>query len=126
MKCFSKKPDNPKSKIRWIEKVTQQDIDTLPLILIGLNYQNYFPKSLHVVPSELRRENPGMAFFKSLFSKRWLGSGVKEVRTQSELVNVVQYKYDEIYNDCRDFSYSPISSNLDEIEHMGFQYDEVF
>ena len=116
MKCFSKKPDNPKSKIKWIEKVTQQDIDTLPLILVGLNYQNYFPKSVNTVPSDLRKENPGMAFFKSLFSKKWLGSGVKEVKSQSELVNVVQYKYDEIYNDCRDFSHPPVQVGVSSLE----------
>ena len=78
MRCFSKKPDNPKSKIRWIEKVTQQYIDTLPLILLGLNYQNYFPKSVNVVPSDLCNENPGMAFFKSLFSKNGLDLELKK------------------------------------------------
>ena len=49
MNCF-KKPENSKSKIKEIEKVTQQDIDTLPLILVGLNYQKYFPKSVSILP----------------------------------------------------------------------------
>ena len=38
------------------------------------------------------------------------------MRSQSDLVNVVQYKYDEIYNDCRDFSHPPVQVGVSSLE----------
>ena len=42
MDCF-KKGMGQKGKSRWIEKITEEDINTLPLILLGLNYQILLP-----------------------------------------------------------------------------------
>ena len=35
-----------KGKSKWIEKITEEDISSLPLILLGLNYQKYFPHEI--------------------------------------------------------------------------------
>ena len=45
MDCF-KKGMSQKGKTKWIEKITQEDINSLPLILLGLNYQKYFPHEI--------------------------------------------------------------------------------
>ena len=33
-----------RGKSNWVDYISKEDIDTLPLILMGLNYRNYFPQ----------------------------------------------------------------------------------
>ena len=33
-----------RSKSNWVDSISKEDIDTLPLILLGLNYRKYFPQ----------------------------------------------------------------------------------
>ena len=125
--------------------VTEEPINTLPLILLGLNYQKYFPRE---VPKEafsktFQKTNPGMAFFTSQFSNKTLASGIKEVDSKLSLVNMVNYKlteYNEIKEEPKEFCQLPVkveilpsndsdsteetsvhevtSTNLDEIEKI--------
>ena len=102
MDCF-KKGMGQRGKSRWIEKITEEDINTLSLILLGLNYQKYFPRE---VPKEafsktFQKTNPGMAFFTSQFSNKTLASGIKEVDSKLGLVNMVNYKLTE-YNKIKE------------------------
>ena len=112
MECF-KKGMGQKGRTRWIERITEEDINTLPLILLGLNYQKYFP---HEVPKEafsktFQKTNPGMAFFTSQFSNKTLASGIKEVDNNMSLVHMVNYKpteYNEIKEEPKEFCQLPV------------------
>ena len=33
-----------RTKKKWVDPISKEDIDTLPLILLGLNYRKYFPQ----------------------------------------------------------------------------------
>ena len=93
MDCF-KKGMSQKGKTKWIEKITQEDINSLPLILLGLNYQKYFPHEIskEVFSKTFQNTNPGISFFTSQFSNKTLASGIKEVDNNLGLVNMVHYK----------------------------------
>ena len=69
MECFRKNMSK-KGKTKLIKKITQEDIYSLPLILLGLNYQKYFPHEIskEVFSKSFQNMNPGMAFFTSQFS----------------------------------------------------------
>ena len=116
MDCF-KKCMGPKGKSRLIEKITEEDINSLPLILLGLNYQKYFPCEIskEVFSKSFQNTNPGMAFFTSQFSNKALASGIKEVDSQLSLVNMVSYKlieYNEIKEEPKDFCQPPIKVEI--------------
>ena len=101
MECF-RKGMSTKGRTKWIEKITQEDINSLPLILLGLNYQKYFP---HEISKEVFRKsfqniNPRIAFFTSQFSNKTLASGIKEVDNNLDLVNMIHYKVTE-YNEIK-------------------------
>ena len=68
MECF-KKYQGQKGKARWIGKITEEDINKLPLILLGLNYQKYFPREIPKsnFTKSFQKANPGMAFFTSIY-----------------------------------------------------------
>ena len=142
MECFMKK-ETKKVKNSYIDKITQQDIDTLPLILLGVNYQKLFPDPEKPC-KRIADKSPNIGFFRSQFSNKLLVSGVKEVESPQEIVNNVHYRYNEVFEDNRDFSAPPIKvefspsqdiddsqvervlkgidiSNLDEIEQAVFQ-----
>ena len=73
MNCF-KKGMSQKGKTKWIERITQEDMSSLPLILLGLNYQKYFPHEIskEVFSKTFQNANPGMAFLPaSLVTKHW-------------------------------------------------------
>ena len=105
-----------KGKTKWVEKITQEDINSLPLILLGLNYQKFFP---HVVPNEVfnktfQKLNSDMDLFTSQFTNKTLTSGIKKADSHSDLVNVFHYKYEyaEVAQDYQDFSHPPIKVNF--------------
>ena len=35
-----------RAKTKWVDPITKDDIDNLPLILLGLNYRKYFPQPI--------------------------------------------------------------------------------
>ena len=112
MDCL-KKYQGGKGKARWIEKITEQDVYTLPLILLGLNYQKYFPRQIpkNNFSRTFQALNPGMAFFTSMFSNKTLASGIKEIDNNLDLINVVNYKlteYNELQEELTEFFQTPI------------------
>ena len=102
-----------KGKTHWIENITEEDINTLPIILLGLNYQKYFPREIPKITfgKDFQRANSGMAFFTSMFSNKTLASGIKEVDDNFDLINIVSYKlteYNELNEEPKEFSQSPV------------------
>ena len=102
-----------KGKAHWIGKITEEDINKLPLILLGLNYQKYFPREIpkSTFTKSFQKANPGMAFFTSMFSNKTLASGIKEMDNNYDLINVVNYKlteYNELKEDSKEFSQPPV------------------
>ena len=79
MECFIN-GENKKFKHSWIEKITQQDINTLPLILLGVNYQKLFPEPEKQC-KRIVNKSPNIRFLRSQFSNKLLVSGVKEVES---------------------------------------------
>ena len=107
-----KKISRSKRKDR-IGKITEKDINKLPLILLGLNYQKYFPREIPktTFTKSFQKANPGMAFFTSMFSNKTLASGIKEIDNNHDLINVVNYKlteYNELKEEFKEFSQSPV------------------
>ena len=102
-----------KGKKHWIEKITENDINTLPLILLVLNYQKYFPQEIpkYRFEKDFQLANSGMAFFTSVFSNKTLASGIKEVDAKFDLINIVNYKlteYNELTEESKEFGQSPV------------------
>ena len=102
-----------KGRTRWIENITEEDINTLPLILLGLHYQKYFSHevSKEVFSKTFQNTNPGMAFFTSQFSNKTLASGIKEVDNNLGLINMIHYKvteYNEIKEESKEFCHPPV------------------
>ena len=63
MECFIN-GESKKFKHSWIEQITQQDINTLPLILLGVIYQKLFPEP----EKQCKRivyKSPNIGFFRS-------------------------------------------------------------
>ena len=117
MDCF-KKQMTKKGKKYWIEQITENDINTLPLILLGLNYQKYFPQEIpkHRFEKDFQLANSGMAFFTSVFSNKTLASGIKEVDIKGDLINLVNYRLTE-YNEFterpkEEFGKSPVKVEI--------------
>ena len=63
------KKNSAKSSIKWIDDVTQEDIDTLPIILVGLNNIKYHPEMvpLDVFTATFKKNHSTMIFYKSHF-----------------------------------------------------------
>ena len=90
-----------RNKERWAHDITQEDVDTLPLILVGLNYSNLFPTPLptEIFGKVMKTKYPNMSFYKSIFTKNTLAAGVKNLGSSySESINLI-YHYQEIQSD---------------------------
>ena len=83
---------------KWIGDVTQEDLGTLPIILVGLNYLKLFPIP---IPKEkfgrlLRAKCPDISFYTSNFTGKTLAAGVYDQKIDdNEIVNRV-YDYQEL------------------------------
>ena len=82
-----------KGQIKWVDPITKDDIDNLPLILLGLNYRKYFPQQVpdNTFTKKFLKNHPDIVFSKSALSGKTMATGIRE----SGLVNVLQFGYHE-------------------------------
>ena len=82
-----------RAKSNWIDPISKEDIDTLPLILLGLNYRKYFPQPVpdKHFSKKFLGQHPDIVFSKSKFTGKTMGTGIRE----SGLVNMIQLGYHE-------------------------------
>ena len=88
---------------KWIGNVIHKDLNTLPLILVGLNYLKYYPTT---APSEsfsqaFKKQCPGMIFYQSRLSDKTIAAGIKEVAEDPGFINLV-YHYEEAIPEITD------------------------
>ena len=104
-----KKNIRHRGKTKWVDTITKEDINSLPLILVGLNYQKYFPVPVPdgLFTRSFKNQNPDLVFSKSQFSNKTVASGVKKAKLHVDLVNMVHYH--EYKEDSGDFSHLPVN-----------------
>ena len=105
-----------RAKTNWVDPVSKEDIDNLPLILLGLNYRKYFPQPVpdKYFTKNFREQHPDIVFSKSKFTDKTMATGIRE----SDLVNIIHYH--EYKGDEEDFTHLPVKvefSPLDRPEH---------
>ena len=105
-----------RGKSNWVDSISKEDIDTLPLILLGLNYRKYFPQPVpdKFFTKKFLDQHPDIVFSKSKFSDKTMATGIRE----SDLVNMIHYH--EYKEDNGDFIHPPVKidlSPLDEPEY---------
>ena len=64
MKTFQKVRSN-KYKNYWVKDITEEDLNTLPIILLGLSDIKLFPIPTDNVPKKLTNDFPHIQFFDS-------------------------------------------------------------
>ena len=57
-----------RAKSNWVEPISKEDIDTLPLILLGLNYRKYFPQPVpeKYFSKKFLEQHPDIVFSRSI------------------------------------------------------------
>ena len=73
----------------WVDSISKEDIDSLPLILLGLNYRKYFPLPVpdKYFSKKFLDQHPDIVFSKSKFTDNTMAKGFRE----SDLVNMIHY-----------------------------------
>ena len=94
LQSIKKKRNNQQ---KMIGNVTQTDLDTLQLILVGLNYLKFhlLVAPLDSFTAAFKKNSPNMVFYKSKFSKRTMAAGIKTVKEKTGVINWV-YDYSEV------------------------------
>ena len=81
--------------VKWVDPITKDDIDNLPLILLGLNYRKHFPQPLpdKLFSRKFLKKHPDIVFSKSALTGKTMATGI-----ESGLINSIQFGYHE-YNE---------------------------
>ena len=114
---YFKKNMCQRGKTKWVETVTKEDINSIPIILVGLNYHKFFPLFVQNVhfSKAFEKQNPDLVFFTSQFSNKTMASQVKKANSHVDLVNRVHYH--EYKEEDDDFIHPPVAiSPLDKPE----------
>ena len=76
MKDFPKHQIHEKTT-HWIGSISQEDIETLPLIILGLNYRQYFPQSVpeSYFTRQFLEQHPQLMFYKSKLTDKIMAAG---------------------------------------------------
>ena len=109
-----------RGKDKWVDSITKEDINSLPLILVGLNYRKYFPVPVpdKFFSKAFMNQHPDIVFTTSQFSNKTMAIGIKKVQSQTDLVNMLHHH--EYKDDSEDFVHPPVKvdfSPLDEPEY---------
>ena len=90
----------------WVDPISKEDIDTLPLILLGLNYRKYFPQPVpeKYFSKKFLEQHPDIVFSRSKFTDKTMATGIRE----SDLVNMIQFGYHEYKEEEGDFIHPPV------------------
>ena len=101
---YFKKHQRHRSKSNWVDSISKEDIDTLPLILLGLNYRKYFPQPVpeNQFSKKFLEKHPDIVFSRSKFTNKTMATGIRE----SDLVNMIHYH--EYKEENGDFIHPPV------------------
>ena len=69
-----------RAKAKWVDPITKDDIDNLPLILLGLNYRKHFPQPVSgsQFSKKFLDKQPDIVFSKSKFSGKTMATRIRE------------------------------------------------
>ena len=119
-----KKDQGKRNHVKWVDPITKDDIDNLPLILLGLNYRKYFPQQItdKRFTQKFFKKHPDMVFSKSALSGKTMATGIKE----SGLVNALQFGYHEYNEDNQNLSHKILKVDFsDSNESMTHQPQDI-
>ena len=104
-----------RTKKKWVDPISKEDIDTLPLILLGLNYRKYFPQPVpdHQFSKKFLDQHPDIVFSKSKFRCKTMATGIRE----SGLVNIFQFGYHEYKEEEGYFIHPPVKVDFSSSDH---------
>ena len=94
--------------VKWVDPITKDDIDNLPLILLGLNYRKHFPQPLpdKLFSRKFLRKHPDIVFSKSALTGKTMATGI-----ESGLINSIQFGYHEYNEDNENPSHKIVKVN---------------
>ena len=78
-----------KYKKFWVSDITEEDLNNLPIILLGLSDIKLFPIPTDKVPNKLLRQFPHIKFFQSKITGRKLAAGMT---TENSIYNRITPK----------------------------------
>merc|ERR1712101_14193 len=119
-----KQGQNQRGHIKWVDPITKDDIDNLPLILLGLNYRKYFPQPVtdKRFTQKFLKKHPDMVFSKSALRGKTMATGIRE----SGLVNVLQFGYHEYNEEDENLSHKIVKVDFsDSNESMTHQPQDI-
>ena len=98
-----------------MDPITKDDIDNLPLILLGLNYRKHFPQPISgsQFSKKFLEKHPDIVFSKSKFSGKTMATGIRE----SGLVNIIQFGYHEYIEEEENFLHNPVKIDFSDSNH---------
>ena len=99
MKTFQNIRSNKYKKF-WVSDITEEDLNNLPIILLGLSDIKLFPIPTDTVPNKLLRQFPHIQFFQSKITGRKLAAGTTtensvDNRITPKPINII-WDYQEI------------------------------
>ena len=118
------KDQSCRNHVKWVDPITKDDIDNLPLILLGLNYRKYFPQPVtdKRFTQKFLKKHPDMVFSKSALTGKTMATGIRE----SGLVNVLQFGYHEYNEDNENLSHKIVKVDFsDSNESMTHQPQDI-
>ena len=109
------KTQRARAKTKWVDPISKEDIDNLPLILLGLNYRKHFPQQIpgSQFPNKFLEQHPDIVFSRSKFSGKTMATGIRE----SGLINVIQFGYHEYTKEEENFLHDPVKIDFPDSNH---------
>merc|ERR1711867_47621 len=112
-----------RAKTKWVDPITKDDIDNLPLILLGLNYRKHFPQPIpdKLFSQKFLRKHPDIVFSKSALTGKTMATGI-----ESGLINSIQFGYHEYNEGNENLSHKIVKVNYsDSNESMTHQPEDI-
>ena len=113
MSMFKEKLPCNRYKETWISDITEYDLKTLPLVLLGLTDIKHFPVPIdkRYIRKNLVNKFPHLQFYYSKLTGRRMAAGITGDSIKDGIINNIMYDYQEIPNETYQFKDHEIQVN---------------